>query len=161
MKRTRTLLLIFAFVLVAASGGHAQSTGSTPPDFTVTDIAGTEHTLSKLKGSVVLLDFWATWCPPCRVEVPHLIDIQKRFGDRKFVLISVSLDRDLAAARRFVREKEMDWVHVIDSRSARELAEKYEVRFIPSTFVIDRAGKIAATQLRGSGLKDKIGALLK
>lgn len=161
MKRIRILLLIAAFVLGAALFCRAQGAGSTPPDFTVTDIAGVEHTLSKLKGNVVLLDFWATWCPPCRVEVPHLIDIQKRFGDRKFVLISISLDRDLEAARRFVKDKGMDWLHVIDSRAARELAEKYEVSFIPSTFVIDRRGKIAATQLRGSGLKDKISALLK
>jgi Thiol-disulfide isomerase and thioredoxins len=153
--------MIAAFVLGAASLCRAQSPGSTPPDFTVTDIAGVEHTLSKLKGNVVLLDFWATWCPPCRVEVPHLIDIQKRFGGRKFVLISISLDRDLEAARRFVKDKGMDWLHVIDRQAARELAEKYEVRFIPSTFVIDRGGKIAAAQLRGSGLRDKIAALLK
>jgi len=161
MKNIIPVFILAAFLFAAPARVSALATGAPPPDFTVTDIAGTEHTLSKLKGSVVLLDFWATWCPPCRVEVPHLIDIQKRFGDRKFVLISVSLDRDIAAARRFVREKEMNWVHVIDSRSARELAEKYEVRFIPSTFVIDRTGKIAATQLRGGALKDKIGALLK
>jgi thiol-disulfide isomerase/thioredoxin len=161
MKRTRTLLLIASFMLGAALFCQAQGAGITPPDFTVTDITGAEHTLSKLKGSVVLLDFWATWCPPCRVEVPHLIDIQKRFGDRKFVLISISLDRDLEAARRFVKDKGMDWVHVIDRQAARELAEKYEVSFIPSTFVIDRGGKIAATQLRGNGLKDRIAALLK
>lgn len=150
-----------AFVLGAAVFCHATSPGSTPPDFTVTDIAGVEHTLSKLKGNVVLLDFWATWCPPCRVEVPHLIDIQERFGPRNFVLISISLDRDLEAARRFVKDKGMDWLHIIDPRAARELAEKYDVRFIPSTFVIDRQGKIAAAQLRGSSLRDKIGALLK
>lgn len=161
MKNIKTLPWIAAFVLAAAFFCHAQGAGSTPPDFTVTDIAGARHTLSKLKGSVVLLDFWATWCPPCRGEVPHLIDIQKRFGNRSFVLISISLDRDIEAARRFVREKGMGWIHVIDPQSARELAEMYEVRFIPSTFVIDRRGKIAATQLRGSGLKDKISALLK
>jgi peroxiredoxin len=93
--------------------------------------------------------------------VPNLIDIQASFKNRKFVLLSVSLDRDLDAARRFVADKGMDWVHVIDRRAGGELAEKYQVEYIPSTFVIDRQGRIAATQLRGSDLKDKIAALLK
>ena len=161
MKNIRTLLGIASFVLGATSFLQALTVGNTPPDFTATDIAGTEHTLSKLKGSVVLLDFWATWCPPCRVEVPHLIDIQQRFGRRKFVLISISLDRDLEAARRFVKGKGMDWIHIIDRQAGQELAEKYEVSYIPSTFVIDSGGKITATQLRGSSLKDKIATLLR
>ncbi len=144
-----------------AFSGLGQEVGNTPPDFTVTDIAGSKLTLSGLKGKVVLLDFWATWCPPCRAEVPNLLDIQKNFQDKKFVLVSVSLDRDLDAARSFVREKGMDWVHVIDASAARELADKYQVEYIPSTFVIDRQGKMAATQLRGDALKNKIAALLK
>jgi len=150
-------LLLFLLPAQAQTLGE----GTAPPDFTVTDIAGAEITLSKLKGSVVLLDFWAPWCPPCRVEVPHLLEIQKRFGGAKFVLISVSLDRDLDAARRFVREKEMNWVHVIDSQAARDLADKYEVSYIPSTFVIDRRGRVAAAQLRGNALAEKISELLR
>ncbi len=161
MKKIQPLILIAMMILGTAALCRAQATGGTPPDFTATDISGTSLTLSDLKGKVVLLDFWATWCPPCRVEVPHLIDIQKRFGERKFVLISVSLDRDLDAARKFVKEKGMDWVHIIDREAARKLAEKYQVEYIPSTFVIDRKGKIAASQLRGSDLKEKIGELLK
>jgi len=161
MKIMKMTLLMVAIFLGTAASCRAQGTGGTPPDFTATDISGTSLTLSALKGKVVLLDFWATWCPPCRVEVPHLIDIQKRFGKRKFLLISVSLDRDLDAARKFVREKGMDWVHIIDREAARTLAEKYQVEYIPSTFVIDRKGKMAANQLRGSDLREKIGELLK
>jgi len=154
-------VLIVAILLALAASCRAQGAGSTPPDFTATDIAGSEVRLSALKGKVVLLDFWATWCPPCRVEVPNLVDINKRFGDRNFVLISVSLDRDLEAARKFVRDKEMDWVHIIDREAGRALAEKYQVEFIPSTFVIDSRGKIAASHLRGSNLRVKIAELLK
>ncbi len=161
MKKTRSPVLIAIIVLAAAVSCLAQAAGSTPPDFTVTDISGAKLTLSGLKGKVVLLDFWATWCPPCRDEVPNLVDIQKRFGDGKFVLISVSLDRDLEAARRFVREKKMDWVHVIDAGAARDLAEKYRIEYIPSTYVIDRKGKIVAMQLRGNPLKNMISELLK
>lgn len=161
MKNRALLLLACVSLFAAALPCPAQGAGSTPPDFTVTDTAGAEVTLSALKGSVVLLDFWATWCPPCRVEVPNLLGIHKSFKDRKFVLISVSLDRDLDAARRFVREKGMDWVHVIDRQAARALAEKYAIEYIPSTFVIDRQGRLAATQLRGDELKDKIAELLR
>ena len=140
---------------------QAQAVGSTPPDFSATDISGQAVKLSDLKGQVVLLDFWATWCPPCRVEVPNLLDIFRKFKDKRFVLISVSLDRDLAAARKFIADKEMGWVHIVDKDAGREIADKYQVEYIPSTFVINRQGKVEASQLRGVELKDKIADLLK
>jgi len=148
-------------LLGAAASSQAQEAGSVPPDFSAKDTAGKAVKLSDLRGKVVLLDFWATWCPPCRVEVPNLITIFRQFRDKNFVLISVSLDQDLEAARAFVREKEMDWVHIIDVDAGRQIAEKYQVAYIPSTFVIGRSGKIAASQLRGAELKDKIADLLK
>ena len=147
-------------ILGLAVSCRAQA-GGEPPDFSAKDISGLVVKLSDLKGKVVLLDFWATWCPPCRVEIPNLIAIQRKFGEREFVLLSVSLDRDLQAARTFVRDKEMDWVHIIDWEAGREIAEKYGVNYIPSTFVIDRKGKIAASQLRGSDLEEKVAELLK
>jgi len=161
MNKAHPIILIAVFLLATTVSCRAQGAGNAPPDFNVTDISGAELTLSGLKGKVVLLDFWATWCPPCRAEIPNLIDIQKRFGDKKFVLISISLDRDLNAARRFVREKGMDWVHVIDAEAASDLAEKYRIEYIPTTYVIDRTGRIAAMQLRGGSLRDKIAELLR
>jgi thiol-disulfide isomerase/thioredoxin len=161
MKTIKHPLLIVLFLLAASASGLAQATGSVPPDFSAKDIAGEKVTLSDLKGKVVLLDFWATWCPPCRVEVPNLIDIQSKFANSDFVLISVSLDRDLQAARAFVRDKKMDWVHIIDLETGREIADKYQVAYIPSTFLIDRRGRIAASQLRGKELKERIDELLK
>ena len=158
MKMLWPIVVLF---LGTVAFSRAQGTGSTPPDFTATDISGAKWTLSDLKGKVVLLDFWATWCPPCRVEVPNLIKIYRQFKDNNFVLISVSLDRDSDAARKFVKEKGMDWLHIIDREAASELAGKYQVEYIPSTFLIDRKGKIAASQLRGSALKEKIDELLK
>lgn len=161
MKTIKQSLLIVLFLLSAAVPAMAQAIGSVPPDFSAKDIAGAKVTLSDLKGKVVLLDFWATWCPPCRVEVPNLIDIQRKFANSDFVLISVSLDRDLQAARAFVRDKQMDWVHIIDLEAGREIADKYQVTYIPSTFLIDRRGRIAGGQLHGKELKEKIAELLK
>lgn len=140
---------------------QAQAVGSTPPDFSAKDINGQAVKLSDLKGKVVLLDFWATWCPPCRAEIPNLLDIFRKFKDRRFVLISVSLDRDLPAARKFIADKEMGWEHIVDRDAGREIADKYQVEYIPSTFIINRLGKVEASQLRGDELKDKIAELLK
>jgi len=160
MKAIHASILIAAFILASAVSCQAQE-GAEPPDFSAKDISGRSIKLSDFKGKVVLLDFWATWCPPCRVEVPNLLDIFRKFKDRGFVLISVSLDRDLQAARRFVQDKEMDWLHIIDHEAGRAISDLYQVEYIPSTFIINRKGKIAASQLRGDELKDKIAALLK
>jgi len=148
------------FILGAAVASPAQA-GDDAPDFSAKDISGRTIKLSSFKGKILLLDFWATWCPPCRVEIPHLLGIHRKFRDKEFVLISVSLDRDLQAARQFVKDKEMDWVHIIDWEAGRAIANLYQVEYIPSTFVINRKGKIEARQLRGDELKDTIGALLK
>jgi len=147
-------------ILATAPSVQAQA-GDEPPDFSAKDISGRALKLSDFKGKVVLLDFWATWCPPCRVEVPSLLEIFRKFKDKEFVLISVSLDRDLQAARQFVKDKGMGWVHIIDQEAGRAIAGLYEVEYIPSTFVIGRQGKIEARQLRGDELKGKIAELLK
>jgi peroxiredoxin len=161
MKKKITHLYIAMLLLGLAVACQAQAVGSTPPDFAAKDINGQAVKLSDLKGRVVLLDFWATWCPPCRAEIPNLLDIFRKFKDKKFVLISVSLDRDLPAARKFIADKEMGWVHVVDRDAGNAIAEKYQVEYIPSTFIINRLGKIEASQLRGDELKEKIADLLK
>jgi len=161
MKCQKNKLWLGLIWLIISSSLQAYGSGALPPDFEVKDIAGQVVKLSGLKGKVVLLDFWATWCPPCRVEIPNLLDVYKQFKDDKFVLISVSLDRDIDAALKFVRDKEMNWIHIIDRESSNRIAALYQVEYIPSTFVINRAGKIAASQLRGSELKEKIANLLK
>ncbi|HSQ35332.1 MAG TPA: TlpA disulfide reductase family protein [Candidatus Binatia bacterium] len=160
MKQTKKFICIALLTLGLAVSGIAQS-GDEAPDFTARDISGQTVKLSALKGKVLLLDFWATWCPPCRVEIPHLLGIHRQFRDKDFVLISVSLDRDLQAARQFVKDKEMNWVHIVDWETGRAIANLYQVQYIPSTFIIGRRGKIEARQLRGDELRDKIAALLK
>jgi len=160
MKTIKISILITIVILGLAVSCRAQA-GNEAPDFSARDISGRTVKLSELKGKVVLLDFWATWCPPCRVEIPHLLELNRKFKDEDFVLISVSLDRDLQAARQFVKDKAMDWVHIIDLEAGRALSDLYQVDYIPSTFIVGRKGKIEASQLRGDELAAKIAALLK
>jgi thiol-disulfide isomerase/thioredoxin len=160
MKLIKTSIFIAIFILGLAVFCQAQAIGE-PPDFNVKDISGQTVKLSELKGKVVLLDFWATWCPPCRVEIPNLLEIYRLFKNKNFILISISLDRDIPLARQFVKEKEMNWIHIIDSESSNRIASLYEVEYIPATFIIDGKGKIIARNLRGAELKNTIASLLK
>jgi peroxiredoxin len=161
MQRNKIGSRIFFLLFILISCFQAKWAADKPPDFEAKGITGQAVKLSDLKGKVVLLDFWATWCPPCRVEIPNLLEIYRQFKNKNFVLISVSLDRDLQAARKFVKDKEMDWVHIIDLKAGRTIATLFQVEYIPSTFVIGSKGKIEARQLRGDELKNKIAALLK
>lgn len=148
-------------LLFLATCSQAKGAVDQPPDFKTKDISGQTLKLSEFKGKIVLLDFWATWCPPCRVEIPNLLEIYRQFKNKNFVLISVSLDRDIPLAKRFVKEKEMNWLHVIDRESSSSIASLYEIEYIPATFIIDGKGKIVARNLRGAELKNTIADLLK
>ncbi len=119
------------------SGSHPPRIGSAAPDFTVTD---SQHTvaLNQFRGKPVLLNFWATWCPPCVEETPSLIQLQKQLGD-KVTILAVSEDADDAAYRQFVRDHNVDFLTVRDQRNTNELYGTFK---FPETFVIDRDGKI-------------------
>lgn len=95
------------------------------------------------------------------MEVPNLIDIFRTYPSRNFVILSVCLDRDYDSSRRFVEEKGMTWLHIMDRDTAGRIAELYGVQYIPSTFLLDRSGRLAARDLRGAELKSKIGQLLQ
>lgn len=153
-----SVVLVGLFIL-----GLTVNAGAEPvkvKDFTARDIEGNKVSLSSYSDKVVVLDFWATWCPPCRKEIPHLIDIKKTFKNKKFEIISVALERGSDnAAVKFVKDKKMDWVHIIDKQKGQELAEAYNIKYIPTMFVIQN-GEVVATGLRGDDLKNKLKELL-
>jgi len=122
------------------------STGEQAPDLAVTDLSGQRLTLENLRGRVVVLDFWATWCAPCVQEVPKLVQLHKSHGDHEdLVMISVSLDHDESRLKQFISDRQMEWHHVVGQQAgAQEAASTYGVQGIPAVFVIDRGGKIAA-----------------
>ena len=111
------------------------------------------------EGKWVLVDFWATWCGPCKKEIPFLVEAYKAFHDRGFEIYGVSLDHDAAAWKAFLPAHEMTWVNVIGTGS--EQIEKYAVQSIPSNFLISPEGKIVATQLRGEGVMETLKEYIK
>jgi peroxiredoxin len=124
--------------------------GQAAPDFELNDPDGKPVKLSDLRGKFVFLDFWATWCGPCRAEIPHLKELAKKFAGRDdFVLLSVSLDNDETAWREFIKKEQMNWRHVLDKDGWQHIAAKYGVTGIPTTFLIDKDGKVLKKDLRG------------
>ncbi|MBN2805389.1 MAG: AhpC/TSA family protein [Prolixibacteraceae bacterium] len=136
--------------------------GALAPDFTLSDMNGTPVTLSSLRGKYVLIDFWASWCQPCMIEMPNVIEQYKAYKDKGFEIMGVSLDRDREAWVSTVERFEMNWLHGWDMEGEEPgaVANMYGVTGIPHTVLLDREGKIIEKNLRGPALKAKLAELM-
>ena len=114
---------------------------SLAPDFTLKTLDDHEITLSKLRGKVVLVDFWATWCGPCRESTPHLIQLYKTYREKGFEVIGMSLDKEdeRETVSRFVKSMNVPYAVVI---APQEVARNYGVAGLPTSFFIDREGRL-------------------
>jgi len=110
-------------------------------DLTLTDLKGASWSLKSLRGKVVLVNFWATWCPPCRREMPDMEALSKRFGPSGLVILAIS-DEEVAKVQPFIAEKKYTYPILLDP--GRKVAEAFAVQGIPKTFVFDRKGKLVA-----------------
>lgn len=119
----------------------AESCSNPAPDFTLRSVDGGKVSLSDYEGKVVLLDFWATWCRPCRMAIPDLISLQKEYGDDDFVIIGISLDRQPAIVPRFVEQTGINYP-VVYGFGESIAADYGNVASIPTAFIIDRNGCI-------------------
>jgi len=125
-----------------------------------TSLQGKEIDLADMKGKVVLIDFWATWCGPCIAELPHVLTTYEKYHEQGFEIIGISLDKeeDKAKLEKFIANKNMPWPQHFDGKGwGNELAKKYGIGSIPATFLIGADGKIVATDLRGEALEKTVG----
>ena len=131
---------VMVFSLAACAKGNAIETGEEAPDFSLNDLAGKATSLSEFKGKVIILDFFASWCPPCKEEIPGLIELQKTYGPQGFTLVGVALV-SLADAKEFAQKMGINYPVLIDD--GRVSVSYGPVRSIPTTFVIGKDFKVA------------------
>ena len=133
------------------------------PDFTLSTPEGKPISLSSLKGKVVLIDFWASWCGPCRKENPNLVKLYEKYKDKGFTILSVSLDNNEAAWKGAIKADGLIWPnHVSDLKGWESTMTKvYGFNSIPHTVLVNKEGKINGIGLRGEALEEKIKSILK
>src|SRR5262249_51211687 len=124
----------------AATGGHAEI-GTKAPEFQLADLAGNQVASSSLKGKVVILDFWATWCPPCRKEIPGFVELQQKYKGRGLEVVGIALDVEgVSKVRPFAEEHQVNYTMLLGND---DVAKAYgDVAMIPTTFVLDRNGNV-------------------
>ena len=128
-------------------------------DFQVTGLKGEPLSLSQYRGQVVLLDFWATWCGPCIVEMPNVKRTYAKYKNQKFQIIGISLDQSMKPLETYIASEGLTWRQYLDSSGW--IANMYNVRSIPSTFLIDGAGIVRQMNLRGSALEMAVAELVR
>jgi peroxiredoxin len=139
----------------------ALAEGTKFPDFDVKDTAGKPLSIANYKGKVVLLDFWATWCPPCVRELPNVIKTYEAYHKQGFEVIGISLDKEEPKLESFTKEKNMTWVQYFDGLVwENKLAVQYGINSIPATFLLDGQGTIIGKDLRGEALKQAVAKAL-
>ncbi|MEE8156331.1 MAG: thioredoxin-like domain-containing protein [Phycisphaerales bacterium] len=165
MKKTLvyTVVAVCAAFCVTPSAQAGKYVGKAFPNFTATDpVTGEKFALKDLRGKVVLVDFWATWCPPCIRELPNVKRTYKKYKDQGFEIVSISLDSDRRKFKSFVSRQRMDWYHVMDGGGwSTRLAKKYNIHSIPAMFLIDTEGVCISDSARGRKLATAIEKALR
>jgi thiol-disulfide isomerase/thioredoxin len=131
-----------------------------PPPFVVTTIDGQRISMDDLQGKVVLLDFWATWCVPCREAIPHIREAAKKFQGQPLVILSVSLDSDEQKWKEFIAKYEMTWPQYRDGGFTGPVAKMFAVTAIPHTFTIDADGVLQDEHIGDASIEGKLKKLI-
>jgi thiol-disulfide isomerase/thioredoxin len=131
--------------------------GKEAPEIALPSPSGDTIVLSSLRGKIVLLDFWASWCAPCRSENPNLVKIYKKYRDKGFEIYQVSLDRTKTAWLKGIEDDKLDWIHVSDLQYWNSIVVPvYNIQGIPMNYLLDREGRILDQNLRGEQLSQKL-----
>jgi peroxiredoxin len=135
--------------------------GTMALEFTQNDTAGNAVTFSSFKGKYVLVDFWASWCRPCRIENPNVVNAFNKFKAKNFTVLGISLDQEKDAWVKAIAKDKLTWTHVSDLAAwNNSVAQMYRIQSIPQNILVDPTGKIIAKDLRGPDLEKKLCELL-
>lgn len=135
--------------------------GSIAPDITLENTQGQTVSLSSLRGKYVLIDFWASWCGPCRQENPNVVRVYNKYKDKGFEIYSISLDDSRDKWIKAIQTDGMVWTNVLGKKNgSAPVAQQYSIQVIPTTYLLDKEGKIIAKNLRGQALEQKLGEIL-
>ncbi|OHX66581.1 TlpA disulfide reductase family protein [Flammeovirga pacifica] len=134
------------------------SVGNVAQDIVLNDVNGKEIALSSLKGKYVMIDFWASWCTPCRMENPNVLKAYNKYKSKGFEVYGISLDQKVENWKKAIKKDGITWLQVHDAQNT--AADAYGVQSIPFTLLLDKEGKIIAKNLRGNALEMKLAELL-
>jgi peroxiredoxin len=149
------------YIKAQIDNGKVGAVGSDALNFTQADTAGNPVSLSSFKGKYVLVDFWASWCKPCRMENPNVVAVYEKFKSKNFAVLGVSLDRSRDAWIKAIQDDKLYWTQVSDLKFWNNaVAQQYRIQQIPQNFLIDPNGKIVGKNLRGTDLDSRLCALL-
>lgn len=163
LARIKSLLAVKAPESATGSSSNSYALlNKQAPDLTMNDVNGKPVSVSDFKGKYVLIDFWASWCGPCRMENPNVVSAYNRFKNKNFAILGVSLDEDKAAWQKAIAKDNLSWSHMSDLKQWESAAVKtYGFDGIPFNVLVDPAGKIIASSLRGEDLNTKLAEVLK
>lgn len=154
-------LAVLAKMPTKIEGRKRSVIGSTAPNFTMNDANGKSVSLSDYRGKYVLLDFWASWCVPCRQDNPYVKAAYEKFKGRNFTIISVSVDENDKNWKQAIAKDELTWMQISDLKKTNMVAELYGVQPIPDNFLIDPQGKIIERGLHGNNLIKQLSIIIK
>jgi peroxiredoxin len=155
MKKAVSVLLI---LLVSVASFAQPSVGERANEISLPDQKGNNVNLSSLQGKVVLIDFWASWCGPCRRSEPDLKKIYEKYQTKGFEIYGISVDEDKFAWKNAIKQDKINWLHVNDDKG--EVAGKWNVMYIPNTYLLDKTGKVVAVNPSHEQLDELIQKLL-
>ena len=163
LKRLIPLLMLATTVVLAQTNSTppvARETKAKPLELKFTAVDGTEFDLAKWRGKVVLVDFWATWCPPCRREVPTVVNAYRKLHEKGFEIVGISLDESREQLIKFTKDNGMPWPQYFDGQVwDNKVSKHFGIEGIPAMWLVDKQGRVRTTEA-GADLEAEVVKLL-